>query len=139
MFTEKALMAQLTVLLLIAGILVFAGCGKKGGQLGQEIPGNIQAVKLKDIVNNPQEYKDKEVVLVGNFGGADCAEDFIYKEGLDMVEARPRGFKNPKANKGKPIKLYGLVRVVERGVINDEGSEEASYEVYIDAKGVEIK
>ncbi len=117
--------------------LTLAGCGKDKVRYGEAIPGNVKVVKLKKIIESPKEYKDKEVVLEGNFGGICCPTDFNYKEGLEMVEVYPKGFPNPKLARGKPIRVYGIVRSIEKRIEQEE--EEGYHQIYIDAKGVEVK
>lgn len=130
------------VALLLIMTLALVGWGKGKTRYGEIIPDNVKVVKLKTILDNPKEYKDREVVLEGNFGGVCCATDFKYKEGLDMVEVYPKGFSNPKLVVGKLIRLYGIVRSIEKNVKSEaeaEEKEEEHHEVYIEAKGVEVK
>lgn len=101
-------------------------------QMGQAIPKNVPQVKLAEILKSPAKYKGKEVVLQGNYGSRCCATDFNYKEGLDGIEITPSGFDNwQNLKKGTPIKVYGLVNVIERG-----GGEKI---VHMEAKGMESK
>lgn len=106
---------------------------------GEAIPKNSKVVKLKEILEHPDTSKDKEVVLEGNYGNNCCASDFVYKEGIEAVEVYPKGFPTPELKRGKPIKVYGIVRSVEKGVKPREGKEEGFREIYIEAKGVEVK
>lgn len=125
---------NISTMVFLAVILTFVGCRKGKSQYGQAIPDKVGVVKLKEITENPGQYKDKEVVLEGNFGGVCCATDFNYKEGLEMVEVYPKDFPNPKLDKGKPVRIYGIVRsIVKKG----ESGEE--HQVYIEAKGVKAK
>jgi hypothetical protein len=107
-------------------ILSLVGCSKSRVHYGEVISDKVAVVKLKEIVEHPGKYKDKEVVLEGNFAGSCCATDFNYKEGLEMIEVYPIGFPNPKLDRGKPIRVYGIVRSTEKMT-------------YIEAKGVESK
>ncbi len=101
-------------------------------QMGQAVPKNVPQVKLAEILKTPTKYKGKEVVLQGNYGSKCCADDFNYKEGLDGIEVSPQGFDNWQSlKKGTPIKIYGVVNVIERG-----GGETI---VHVDAKGLETK
>lgn len=133
----------LTGLLVIT--LVFVGCGKGKVRYGESAPNNVKVVKLEEILQNPKEYKDKEVVLEGNYGNYCCASDFVYKEGLETIEVYAKGFPTPKLDRGKPIRVYGIVRSIEKktesekGEEGEEKKEEEHHEVYIEAKGVEIK
>ena len=128
------------VAMFLAVVLALAGCGKGKVRYGEAIPDNVKVVKLKEIVDNPEQYKGREVVLEGNFNGACCPTDFNYKEGLEGCEVYPQGFSNPKLDKGKPIKVYGIVRSIQKKTgDDDEGKEEKQHEIYIEAKGVEVK
>lgn len=121
--TIKTLVFSLS---LITSISAFAE------QMGKAIPKDAQQVKLAEILKSPAKYKGKEVVLQGNYGSKCCADDFNYKEGLDGIEISPSGFDNwQHLKKGTPIKVYGVVNVIERG-----GGEKI---VHMDAKGLETK
>jgi len=76
----------------------------QGEQMGEPLPEHIQVVKLKQILGNAQAYKDREVILEGNYGYYCCPSDFSYKEGLETVEVAPIGFNTPKAKPGRPVK-----------------------------------
>lgn len=130
------------VVVFVAVTLALTGCGKNKVWYGEAIPDNVKVVKLKAVLEAPKEYEDKEVVLEGNFGGVcstSCATDFNYKEGLERVEVYPKGFATPKLDKGKPIRVYGVVRSIEKKTESKEEKEEERHEVYIEAKGVEVR
>ena len=129
------------VLLVLSTTLMLIGWGKGKSGYGEAIPNNIKVVKLEKILQNPKEYKDKEVILEGNYGNYCCASDFVYKEGLEAIEVYPKGFPTPKLDRGKPIRVYGIVRSVEKAVESKEKSKEQEehHEVYIEAKGVETR
>jgi hypothetical protein len=120
---------------------LLAACGQKD-QLGQPIPSSVGPVKLADILADPDAYKDEEVLLEGNYSSYCCASDFSYKEGLDAIEVAPAGFASPKAERGRPLRIYGVVRVGERAEEEEEAEseeEEVHHGVYIEAKGVEFR
>lgn len=117
---------------IILAIVLTAGVAdaKTKARLGQPIPDKVNLVKLSQILQNSSEYKDKEVVLEGNFAGTCCGGGFFYKEGFDVIEIYPKGFSNPRLIIGKPIKIYGIVRVIARWGVDM---------LYIEAKGLEIR
>lgn len=122
--------------------VALTGIVEGADQYGQAAPEGVGVVKLKEIVENPKAYKGKEVALEGNFGGI-CSdgEDFYFKEGLEIVEVVPKGFPMPRFNKGKPIRVYGVVKSIEKKEKEEKGKEkgEEHNEVSIEAKGVEVR
>lgn len=131
---------SILVTMFLVLIMTLTGYAKGKVRYGEAISGNVKVAKLKEILEHPDEYKNKEVVLEGNYGNHCCASDFVYKEGIEAVEVYPKGFPIPKLGKGKPIKIYGIVRIVEKGAGHKEGEgKKEVQEIYIEAKGVEIK
>ena len=124
-------MTRTTGSLLVTDLAVSLGLGisacSKSGQYGERIPGDMPIVKLKDIASNAKAFKDKEVLLAGNYGGVCCPSDFTYKEGLEGVEVTPKGFASPNVDTGKPMRLYAVVRLGKQG------------EFFLEAKGVELR
>lgn len=130
--------------LLIAGVVVLAmisaGCGERK-QYGAPIDSRTSVVALKQIAENPDAYKDKEVVLQGIYGFYCCPADFSYKEGLDVVSVAPQGFSAPKSKVGTPMTLYGVVRTGPLPEEEGEASEKAegTQKFYIEAKGMVLR
>lgn len=117
---------------LMLALSLFFSVAAFADQMGQAIPKNTPTVKLAEILKTPAKFKEKEVVLQGNYGSKCCASDFNYKEGLDGIEVSPSGFDNWQSlKKGTPIKIYGVINVIERG-----GGESI---VHVEAKGLETK
>jgi hypothetical protein len=129
------------VVVFLAVTLASAGCGKGKVRYGEAIPGSLELVKLKQIIEAPDVYKDKEVVLEGNYGSYCCPSDFSYKEGTEAMEVAPKGFPTPRLDRGEPVRIYGIVRSIEKKAEPGEGEEkeEDHNEVYIEAKGVEVR
>lgn len=130
------------IVLFLAMTLTLVGWGEGNARYGEAVPNNINVVKLEKILQNPKEYKDKEVILEGNYGNYCCASDFVYKEGLEAIEVYPKGFPTPKLDRGTPIRVYGIVRSIEKRAESEGGEkkkEEEHHEVYIEAKGVETR
>ncbi len=125
-------------LMVMVIIIMLIGFVEGKARYGEAVPKNSKVVKLKEILEHPDIYKDKEVVLEGNYGNYCCASDFVYKEGIEAFEVYPKGFPMPKLERGKPIKIYGIVRSIEKDTKTKQ-DEEGTYEVYIEAKGMEIK
>lgn len=130
----------ISVMMFLVVIMTLTGYVEGKAQYGEAIPGNVKVVHLKEILAHPDKYKDKEVALEGNYGNYCCASDFVYKEGIDAVEVYPQRFPTPKLKRGKPIRVYGIVRSVKKGAGLKEGEGEKDVrEIYIEAKGVEIR
>jgi len=114
----------------------------QGEQMGEPFPEHVQVVMLKQILGNAQAYKNREVILKGNYGYYCCPSDFSYKEGLETVEVAPVGFDTPRAKPGRPVRIYGIVRLSEKRQEIEEEKEQEETEgshVHIEAKGMEFK
>lgn len=131
---------KVAAVLIALSVIPFVGCGK--AKSGQPIPSNVPVVKLADVLKDPAFYKDREVVLEGNYGYYCCPSDFSYREGLEGIVVAPVGFESPKADRGQPVRIYGVVRVGERRreEHEEEQKEEGEHhDIYIEAKGVQFK
>lgn len=124
------------VLCLAIAYLTITGIATATDRFGLAVPGNLQAVKLEEILKNPDAYKGKDVLVEGHFNGV-CSdgEDFYFKEGFETVEVVPKDFPVPRLKKGNPIRVYGIVKKKESG----KEKEEVEHEIKIEAKGVETK
>jgi hypothetical protein len=139
---SNALGTTTGALCLAFAAVLLSACGGKD-RLGQPIPSEIAAVKLGDILEAPADYKDREVLLEGTYSSYCCPSDFSYKEGLDAIEIAPVGFASPKADRGRPLRVYGVVRVGEKRAEEEaegESEEEGVHHgVYVEAKGLEFR
>jgi hypothetical protein len=139
---EKRIMKVPVFLASIWGI-TFVGCSQQA-HFGQPIPSRVPVAKLADILKDPASYKDREVLLEGTYGSYCCASDFSYREGLEGIVVAPSGFDSPKADRGHPIQIYGLVRLgktpeEQEGGESEKEEEEFHHDAYIEAKGVQLK
>lgn len=123
-------MNKVILMAMLSMLVISTAAYAKSSRFGEQIPDKIETVKLKNILEAPKEYKDKNVLLQGNFGGLCCATDFNYKEGLESIEVHPKGFDAPKLKVGTPVNIHGTVKVIEKA----DGNE-----VHIEAKGMETK
>jgi len=140
MNSSHGILATILVLLLTVSPAM-----AKTKKFGKGVPEKAPITKLSEIVKDPQKFKDQEVVLQGNFINICCATDFVYREGLESIEIFPQDFPIPKLDKGKPIKIWGVVRIMEKEsdentVKGDSVQAEASEPIiYVDALGMEAK
>ena len=135
--SRTALHAVLFVGLLSAAVAV--GCGQTNLH-GQPILSNVDQVTLAQVLKDPATFKDKEVVLQGNYGGHCCPTDFNYKEGTNAVECYYPGFDVPHSKPGRPVQIHAVVRMRDRHEEHAaEGKAETGPEVYLDAKGVRFQ
>ncbi len=116
----------------VVGVGLLAGCGRNQANEVSEsavaAETSTPVVKLSEIMTDPAKYDNSEVVLEGNFGGACCAADFVYKEGLESCEVYPaKGESNPKVAVGKPIRVRGVVKATQK---------DGKYTVHVEAKEV---
>jgi len=96
----------------------FAGCSKTGKGYGEKIPENISITRLSQIIDSPEQYNGKQVLLEGIVSGQ-CASlcEFFYKEGAHTVTIFPHKFNLPRLEKGSKVKVYALVTAGEERVV----------------------
>jgi len=109
-------MLKMVAVIFMCIIIPFSGCSKEKSEI--EIPKDIKATKLSDILNNPVEYNGKKVLLSG-FVVSVCPSgcDMVYQEDNITTEIYPKGFKIPRMKKGQPIKIYAEVTAGKERVI----------------------
>jgi len=112
-------------------VLALVACSpaRAGERYGKEPDPEAPRVTLAALVAEPEAYEGKDVVVDGMFAG-NCGDgDFFFKDKLDIVEADPPAPEVSKIEKGTPIRLFALVKVIRGG---DEPG------VKLVAKGVEV-
>lgn len=131
---------SLFVVCLLALIVMLCGCGERK-QYGAPMNAETSVATLKEIAQDPAAYKDKPVVLRGNYGFYCCPADFSYKEGFEVVAVAPQGFGAPKLKTGTPVTIQGIVRVGHPPEAEGEtsGKAEEAAEFYIEAQGVTLR
>ncbi len=89
-------------------VLPLSTCARKN--LGLPVPDGAPVVKLSDIMDAPDNFNGKKVVLKG-IVSAQCPSlcEFTYKEGTTTTLIFPRGFKFPKLETGKPVTVYAEI------------------------------
>lgn len=138
--------------MMIAAVLL--GCSKGKETIGQPIDPQAKVVRLQEVLSNPQAYDGQTLVIEGNFSGACCASDFIFKDGVASTEVLvSKECPMPSTKAGSRMKVWGTVSVkVEAHEEAGEASEsrageaaeqkgqaaEKGAEVRIAAKGIEV-
>lgn len=69
-----------------------------------------KATKWADVIGNPDNYQDKEVVLEGEYKGSESNSYFFYKEGDKVIKVR--SLPPPKIETGKQVRIYAIIQVV---------------------------
>ena len=76
-------------------------------QLGVDIPQNEPVVKLAAVLENPDAFDGKKIVMKGIVSGqcpALC--EFFFKDGIHSATIFSQGFKFPRLKTGKPVTIY---------------------------------
>lgn len=75
--------------------------------LGVAIPETEPVVKLAAVLENPDEFNGKKIVMKGMVSGQ-CAAlcEFFFKDGIHSATIFPQGFKFPKLAVGEPVTIY---------------------------------
>lgn len=97
--------------------LSFTGCKDKSLKLGQPIPTNLPVVELEKIMKSPSEYNGKNVVMQGTISGQ-CSSlcEFFFQDGIHNATIFPEGYKFPKLETGKKVKVYASITSGEDNV-----------------------
>lgn len=121
----------------LALIVLLTGCSKDKETIGQPIDPQAKVVRLQEVLKSPQIYDGQTLVIEGNFSGACCASDFIFKDGVASTEVFiSKECPMPSGTKvGSRMRVYGTVAVKEEQA---EGNESANSFVAIQAKGMEV-
>ncbi len=102
------------VSLIIISIIIVTGCSDF--KAGVPIPEDIEKIQLSSIHNNINSFKDKKILLVGNYSGlcgAGCCKDFILKQGIESIKVDPNSIAVPGLKMGIPLKVYGIVKTTK--------------------------
>ena len=141
------------VFIAVTLILFFVGCSNKqkpGTQsssaveyklLGAKPDSSVPKMKLEQLLKTAGDFKGKNVVLEGVYGGACGDGDYYFKDKFDMIEfSLNQGSDIEKLKVGTPIRLYGRV------IVHVSGKKEAKEEnesreatVSVEGKGVEYQ
>lgn len=103
----------LSILIILSTGLLLSGCGKKTGEsYGQAIT-TSQITELKEILTQPNDFKDKTVTLEGkimNQCPTGCWFDMQSGSAVVHVDVNPSGFALPQ-KPGKTVLVEGKVQV----------------------------
>ena len=132
-------------------ILFFVGCSNKqkpGTQsssveeyklLGVKPDSSVPKMKLEQLLKTAGDFKGKNVVLEGVYGGACGDGDYYFKDKFDMIEfSLDQGSDIEKLKIGTPMRLYGRVIVHVSGKKESkEENEDREATISVEGKGVE--
>ena len=116
---------------LVPGLLLAIGCqsAAAGQRYGKEPDAKTPKVTLAELIEKPDAYEGKDVVVDGTFAGTCEDGDFYFRDKIEIIEADPPTEEVNSLKKGTSIRLFGLVKV-------RRGSGDPS--VKIVGKGVEV-
>ncbi len=124
MFKNKKLIVLLAAItsVVVATIVIHTSKSDKG-LFGNEIPADAEIVSLAQVLNNPQEFDGKEVVMEGTIS-VQCASlcFFNFREGNNVIEIPLNGFNVPRIQIGRRVRVISKVYSgSERVVISATG------------------
>jgi hypothetical protein len=106
--------------LFLVAIGLFAGLIPVREQTRISIPENMERTALAEILNNPNNYDGRRVLLVGivGIGCLACPDKFPYQEGVNTIQMSVGGFRKPRLRRGQPVRVYAEVKAgKERALI----------------------
>lgn len=115
-------------LFIVVSVLLL-GCSQRleAKKMGIDIPGDVEVTKIVQILNNPNNYNGKKVLLKGKVAKV-CHSlcHFTYQEGRTSIDIYPKDFKLLGLKKGQKVKVYAEIKAGKERVI-------------ISALGIEVK
>lgn len=108
-------------------VLFFLSCAELNtkNKIGMDIPSDMKVTKLAEILDNPNSYHNKKVLLEGTVAMV-CPSfcDLTYQEGTKSIEIYPKDFKFFKIKKGQQVRIYAEIKAgKERVIISALGLE----------------
>ncbi len=102
------------IFMMLSCTYLITGCSEIN--MGVPIPADKQAIKLSLVQKKQKEYKDKQILIAGNYGGrcGGCCNDFVLKEGINYIKVDINGLKLPDMNMGLPMKVYGTLKTTKQ-------------------------
>lgn len=100
-------------------IIGAGGCGRDATlKLGVDIPADEPVVRLATVMENPDAYDGRKVVMQGIVSGQ-CAAlcEFFMLDGGDTATIYPQGFKFPKLERGRNVTIYAQITSGEGQVV----------------------
>jgi uncharacterized protein YdeI (BOF family) len=105
-----------SVLILIAAVLFpFLTQQEKKNSKTKEAQGQtLKITKLKTVINTPDEFKNKAIILEGHFANICCQNCFAYKEGIESLEIVSEDENWHHFKSGTPVRVYGIFNLIEK-------------------------
>lgn len=122
-------MKQLGIICM-ALMVFFAGCSQKQKEAGEVKKPKTKALSVDELVQNAEKYEGKMVTVEGRMGDI-CSdgEDFYFKGKFDLIEVIPPEGKMPsRSMKGKPLVVYGKVKIEHEEAEESEEMKEEEHE-----------
>ena len=110
---KKTLIPITLVAILLA--LILTGCGKKAGESYGEPIQNRQIMNLKQVLTEPDSFKDKTLTVEGKIVRlcpTGCWFDIQNETAVVHVDIHPSGFVIPQKS-GKTVLVEGTVSVID--------------------------
>lgn len=108
----------LTVCLIMVVFCCPAAESEAKMNLGVDIPETEPVVKLATVLENPEKFNGKKIVMKGIVSGQ-CAAlcEFFFKDDIHSATIYPQGFKFPRLEVGKPVTIYTEVIKGEERIV----------------------
>ncbi len=103
------------LLLVFLFAILLSGCNDQKSDANASINENVNTAKLAQILKQPSNYVDKEIVVNGNYftacAASCCANEFILKDGINQIKVLGSKDLNLSEIKvAQPIRLSGILK-----------------------------
>jgi len=102
---------SIQILLLLLFVVLFWGCAEQKSENSKD----VKSTKLAEILKQPADYFEKEVVISGNYftgcSSSCCDNEFILKDGIDQIKVlKSKEVKLPEMKIAQPILVAGILK-----------------------------
>lgn len=103
------------LIIIIVSVFLLSGCENQKSQSNAVIDENVNNVQLVQLLKQPSNYVEKELVVSGNYfsscASSCCDTEFILKDGIHQIKVL--GNKDMKLSEltvAQPIRLMGILK-----------------------------